>query len=66
MDRVNEMKWRKASRTTANGGDCVEIADLDRSIAVRDSKHPDGPRLTLTRRAWAALVTDVRDGRHDL
>jgi hypothetical protein len=45
---------------------CVEIADLERSIAVRDSKHPDGPRLILTRRAWSALVADVRDSRHDL
>ena len=60
------MRWRKSSYTGANGGDCVELADLDRSIVVRDSKDPDGPRLTVPRRAWAALLMDVRHGRHDL
>lgn len=31
--------WRKSSRSTTNGGNCVEVADLDDSYrAVRDSK----------------------------
>jgi hypothetical protein len=46
-----EVKWRKSSHSGANGGDCVEIADLDRSIEVRDSKDPNGPHLTISRRA---------------
>lgn len=60
------MNWRKSSYSSANGGDCAEVADLDRSIAVRDSKDPDGPRLTVERRAWAALLVDVKRGRHNL
>ncbi|WP_187437873.1 DUF397 domain-containing protein [Actinomadura decatromicini] len=60
------MKWRRSSHTGANGGNCVELADLDRSIAVRDSKNPDGPTLTVARHTWAALLIDVKRGRHDL
>lgn len=63
MDR---MKWRKSSYSSANGGNCVELANLDRSIAVRDSKDPDGPKLTVARRTWAAMLMDVKRGRHDL
>lgn len=58
--------WRKSSYTGSNGGNCVELADRDRSIVVRDSKDPDGPRLTVERRVWAALLADVKRGRHDL
>ncbi|RSN44333.1 MULTISPECIES: DUF397 domain-containing protein [Actinomadura] len=41
--------WRKASRSTSNGGNCVEVADLSSAVAVRDSKDPDGPKLTVSR-----------------
>ncbi|MFC5754440.1 DUF397 domain-containing protein [Actinomadura rugatobispora] len=64
MDR--RVKWRKASRSGANGGNCVEVADLDRVIGVRDSKDPGGPRLALSQGGWSALVAEVRSGRHDL
>ncbi|GAA4229425.1 DUF397 domain-containing protein [Actinomadura meridiana] len=60
------MKWRKSSHSSANGGDCVELADLHWSIAVRDSKDPSGPKLTMARRTWAALLMDVKQGSHDL
>ncbi|MFI0481763.1 DUF397 domain-containing protein [Actinomadura sp. 9N215] len=59
-------KWRKSSYSSANGGNCVELADLERSIAVRDSMDPDGPKLTVDRTAWAAVLLDVKRGRHDL
>jgi hypothetical protein len=49
--------WRKSSKSDT-GAQCVEVRnDL---AAVRDSKNPDGPTLTvdLTR-----LLTTVRGGR---
>jgi len=58
--------WRKSSRSNGAGGDCVEIADLVTTIGVRDSKNPDGPRLTLSQGEWATLISEVRSGRHDL
>ncbi|GGP83140.1 hypothetical protein GCM10010185_66370 [Saccharothrix coeruleofusca] len=54
-------RWSKSSRSNANGGDCVEVANtLD---ALRDSKNPDGPVLTWTPAALAAFFADVRSGR---
>jgi hypothetical protein len=58
--------WRKSSRSSTNGGDCVEVADnVPDGIAVRDSKNPDGPVLTFSRAEWAAFVEGVKDGQFD-
>lgn len=32
--------WRKSTYSGANEGNCVEIADLNDHIAIRDSKVP--------------------------
>ncbi|MFI0484148.1 DUF397 domain-containing protein [Actinomadura sp. 9N215] len=57
---VSNIQWRKASRSTNNGGACVELAPVSSTVAVRDSKDPDGPKLFVTRRAFAALLSDIR------
>lgn len=43
------LEWRKSTRTNANNNDCVEVAALRADVAVRDSKHPDGPQLRFSR-----------------
>ncbi|MEV4329146.1 DUF397 domain-containing protein [Streptomyces sp. NPDC049597] len=48
--------WRKSSYSGDTGGECLEVADLAPHIAVRDSKNPEGPVLTLTPAAFAAFV----------
>lgn len=46
--------------------DCVEAAPLpDGSVELRDSKDPDGPRQTFTRREWIAFVAAVKEGEFD-
>lgn len=53
-------RWRKSSRSSGNGGNCVEVADnLPGVVGVRDSKDPAGPALTFTPMAWRAFVTRV-------
>ncbi|MGI5325295.1 DUF397 domain-containing protein [Actinomadura nitritigenes] len=52
--------WRKSSYTTSNGGNCVELASVPGSVAVRDSKDPDGHKLVVSRRAFAAFLTSVK------
>jgi Domain of unknown function (DUF397) len=53
--------WLKSRRSSAQGNNCVEIAGLGPTIAIRDSKNPDGPKLTLPRTQWAALVHAIKD-----
>ncbi|SCL18069.1 protein of unknown function [Micromonospora nigra] len=53
-------KWRKSSRSSGNGGDCVEVADnLPGVVAVRDSKDQAGPALAFEPTAWRAFVAQV-------
>ncbi|TYB48625.1 DUF397 domain-containing protein [Actinomadura chibensis] len=52
--------WRKSSYTTANGGECVELASTSDAVAVRDSKDPGGPALFVSRRDFAVLLADLK------
>jgi hypothetical protein len=56
--------WRKSSHSLEAHAECVEIAELPRMIAVRDSKHPDGPVLTFGRPAFTALTNVIRYDHH--
>ncbi|KUJ48405.1 DUF397 domain-containing protein [Micromonospora maris] len=59
-------RWRTATRSSNNGGNCVEVADnLPGRILVRDSKDRAGGVLTFTPDVWRAFVaaTGRRPGR---
>ncbi|MEU8260300.1 DUF397 domain-containing protein [Micromonospora sp. NPDC048999] len=54
---LTNARWRTATRSSNNGGDCVEVADnLPGRILVRDSKDRDGGTLAFTPAAWHAFV----------
>jgi hypothetical protein len=55
-------QWRKSGYSNGNGGNCVEVADLDTHRAVRDSKNPTGPALMFTATEWAAFTAGVQAG----
>lgn len=66
MDLSNAV-WRKSSRSGDNGGACVEVArNLPGIVAVRDSKNPNGPVLTIESAGWQDFIADVKAGRHDV
>ena len=51
------VRWRKSSHSGDQGGECVEVTAFPSgAIAVRDSKHPDDPCLTLSRHAFRTLL----------
>jgi hypothetical protein len=53
--------WRKSSYSSANGGQCVEVAaNLPSTVAVRDSQDPAGPALAFTPRQWAAFTAQIK------
>jgi len=61
-----EVTWRKSGRSGPQGGNCVEVARLaDGQVAVRNSRHCDGPALVFTAAEWAAFVGGARDGDFD-
>ena len=53
--------WRKASKSSGNGGACVELANTPVGVAVRDSKDPDGPKLAFSRAVFAVFAAEVKD-----
>jgi hypothetical protein len=60
-------RWRKASRSGNNGGNCVEVArNLPGVVAVRDSKDPHGAKLVFTPDEWQAFTAGVTAGEFDL
>jgi Domain of unknown function (DUF397) len=55
-----KITWRKSSHSGGNTGECVELAALPHAIAIRDSKNPTGPILTVTRADLATLFTAIK------
>jgi len=47
--------WKSSYSGQENA--CVEVADTaPAGRAVRDSKHPTGPLLTVSRESWRAFI----------
>lgn len=51
-----EVAWHKSTYSSDEGGECVEVATTPGTVLIRDSKNPDGPRLTIAPTTWAAFL----------
>ena len=59
-------RWQKSLFSGAGNNNCVEMARLPNGeIAVRNSRHPDGPALIYTQGEIDALIRGVRNGDFD-
>jgi Domain of unknown function (DUF397) len=57
--------WHKSNRSSPKGN-CVEVAKLpDGHVALRNSRHPDGPALIYTKAEINAFLQGARDGDFD-
>jgi uncharacterized protein DUF397 len=56
------LTWRKSTRSSGGGNECVEVADLGTGTAVRDSKNPTGGVLAFDRSEWRAFTARIRSG----
>ena len=57
------ISWIKSHHSGPTGGNCVEVAFLaDGDVALRNSRHPDGPALVFTRAEWDAFLGGAGDG----
>ena len=55
---LGPLAWRKSSHSGDQGGECVEMAAAPcTTVAVRDSKTPAGPVLTLPPAAFSVFVS---------
>jgi hypothetical protein len=53
-----EVEWRKSSFSGTNS-DCVEVSVSPDRVGLRDSKNPDGPRLSVPSEAWTTLLVSL-------
>ena len=54
---VTSVAWRTSSY---NGGTCVEVGTTGPAVAVRDSKHPNGPQLAFTADTWKTFTGQLK------
>ncbi|MBA9002708.1 DUF397 domain-containing protein [Thermomonospora cellulosilytica] len=60
------IRWRKSSRSgSANDEACVELAGFPDGVGIRDSKDPEGGRLTVRRAAFGMLARQIKEGALD-
>jgi hypothetical protein len=60
--RLEGVAWRKSQRSNSQGA-CVELARLDSAtVAMRNSRDPQGTALIYTADAVRAMVTALRAG----
>jgi hypothetical protein len=55
-----ELVWRKASYCAS--GECIEVAQRDGVIILRDSTQPSGRMLYYATDRWRSFVRDVKAG----
>ncbi|MBC6459944.1 DUF397 domain-containing protein [Actinomadura sp. HBU206391] len=60
-------EWRKSSRSgSLENSDCVEVADLNGAIGIRDSKAPGIGHLRISAESFADLLDRVKRDRFDI
>lgn len=60
---VSPLAWRKSRKSQDT--DCVEVASLDGTVFVRDSRDRTGPRLHFTSDQWKVFVGKILDETFD-
>lgn len=60
-DKWQNARWRKS--TGSDSGACVEVAEVDGIVGVRDTKaNGAGPVLEFHRKEWEAFLLGVGNG----
>jgi hypothetical protein len=57
--------WIMSSRSTGNGGSCVEARRYNGLIEVRNSKSPDAGTVRFTLEEWDSFLYGAKRGEFD-
>ena len=57
---MSRLPWRKSSHSPSGTGQCAKVASTGPAIAVRDSKNPAGPRLSVDNVARQRFLASLR------
>jgi Domain of unknown function (DUF397) len=57
--------WMMSSRSTGNGGSCVEARRYAGLIEVRNSKSPDAGTVRFTTAEWDSFLDGAKKGEFD-
>jgi Domain of unknown function (DUF397) len=55
--------WRKSSRSSGQGGNCVEVAFVGDLTAMRDSKNPAAGALLVSEASWQRFLDTAKRGK---
>jgi hypothetical protein len=62
---MNDMPWMMSSRSTGNGGSCVEARRSAGLIEVRNSKSPEAGTVRFTIEEWDSFLDGAKKGEFD-
>lgn len=60
MERLASLRWRKSTYSGSNGGGCIEAADHDNQVLIRDTRDRSGPVLRFGPGAWRRFTNQVK------
>lgn len=62
---MNDTEWMISSRSTGNGGSCVQARRFNGLIEVRNSKRPDAGTVTFTVEEWDSFLDGAKKDEFD-
>jgi len=67
MDRadLSALTWDKSIKSSGSGSNCVEVAQLPDTTAIRDSKNPGCAMLVVRTGVFRELIAGIRRGTLD-
>lgn len=60
-----DTEWIMSSRSTGNGGSCVQARRHGAAIEVRNSKQPDAGTVRFTVEEWDSFLDGAKKGEFD-
>lgn len=60
MEDTIDPRWRKSTRSSGNGGACVEVGDGDGAVLVRDTANRGGETLGFSTGTWAEFTSALK------